>query len=168
MALSELWKKFIRDEEPADDDASYYRPRKKANAPSLIDDPDDDTFRARGKRVGASRAAQANDYDDELSYDDGYEPVGKPRFKKVTATGIKSAEHVVDLVLEKFVVLVNTRNVPDTSLSAFRCYIAGAVRALGAHITPLDDENVFVSIAPFDASPYMPADDTAAQDDDLI
>ena len=167
MALNDLWKKFIKDEEADNEEnATYYRPHKKNAAPSLVDEPDDDAFRAPKTRTGASRVATANDYDD-LSDDinDVYEDsasVSKPRFKRVMATDLKSAEHAIDLVLRKYVVLINTEGVTDAKLVPFRCYIAGAVQALGAHITPLDDENVFVSIEPFDATPYLPHDE---QDD---
>lgn len=173
MALNDLWKKFIRDDEPADndEDASYYRPRKKDAAPSLVDEPDDDAFRAPKTRTGASRMATANDYDDLIDLeDDSYNnTVSKPRFKRVMATDLKSAEHAIDLVLRKYVVLINTEEVADAKLVPFRCYIAGAVQALNAHITPLDDENVFVSIEPFDATPYLPAQDESEElEDDLI
>ena len=172
MALNDFIKKLIKEEEE-DESATYYRPRKKNEAPSLVDEPDDDAFRAPKTRTGASRVAAANDYDD-LSDDinDVYADsasVSKPRFKKVMATDLKAAEHAIDLVMRKYVVLVNTEGVADAKLVPFRCYIAGAVQALGAHITPLDDENVFVSIEPFDATPYLPTqDDTAEQQDDLI
>ncbi len=169
MALSDLWKKFIRDDAPADDgEDSYYRPRKKADAPSLIDEPDDDAFRAPKTRTGASRYARGNDYDDELGFEDtAY--ASKPRFKRVAVSTIKTAEHAIDLVCQNYIVLVNTEQVSDEMLTPIRCYIAGAVRALNAHITALDDENVFVSIEPFDATPYMPAqDDLAEQENDLI
>jgi|GEM_PF-2529150 len=174
MALNDLWKKFIKDDESeSDESATYYRPRKKATAPSLVDEPDDDAFRAPKTRTGASRVATSNDYDDlsdevDDVYDDGAS-ASKPRFKRVMATDLKSAEHAIDLVLRKYVVLVNTEGVSDAKLVPFRCYIAGAVQALGAHITPLDDENVFVSIEPFDATPYLPAqDETEELEDDFI
>ena len=170
MALNDLWKKFIRDDAAdMDDDADYYRPRKKNTPPSLVDEPDDDAFRSTKTRLGASRLARANDYDDMLDEDDDYGAPVSPRFKRVMATGIKSAEHAIDLVCQKYVVLINTEQVSDAVLVPFRCYIAGAAQALGAHINPLDDENVFVSIEPFDITPYLPAeDDMAEQDDDLI
>jgi hypothetical protein len=173
MALNDLWKKFIRDDEVVDgDDAAYYRPRQKTGAPTLVDEPDDDTFRTPKMRTAATRMPTANnDYDALLDdEDDTYAaPASKPRFKRVIATDLKSAEHVIDLVCSKFIVLVNTEDMADSKLVPFRCYIAGAVQALGAHITPLDDENVFISIEPFDATPYLPAqDETAEQADDLI
>ncbi len=172
MALNDLWKKFIRDDEVVDgDDDTYYRPRQKNNVPSLVDEPDDDTFRAPKTRTSASRMPTANDYDALLDdEDDSYAaPASKPRFKRVMATDLKSAEHIIDLVCRKFIVLVNTEGVTEGKLVPFRCYIAGAVQALNAHITPLDDENVFISIEPFDATPYLPAqDETAEQADDLI
>ena len=169
MALNDLWKKFIRDEDAdMEDEGDYYRPRKKMTAPSLIDEPDDDAFRAPKTRTGASRMARANDFDDILD-DDTYTAPAAPRFKRVMATGINSAKHAIDLVCQKYVVLVNTEGVADDALVPFRCYIAGAVQALNAHINPLDDENVFVSIEPFDITPYLPAqDDLAEQEDDLI
>ena len=171
MALNDLWKKFIRDDEvdPDVDDGmstSFYKPRQKPAAASLIDEPDDDIFAAK---PGTS-ARMMDEYDD-LGDEDPDESLGKPRFKRVAATGIKSAEHAVDLVKRKFVVLVNTEAVSDETLTAFRCYLAGAVRALDAHVTPLDDENVFVSIEPFDATPYLPhdeQDELEEQEDDLI
>jgi hypothetical protein len=167
MALNDLWKKFIRDEE-TEDEADYYRPRKKAAAPSLIDEPDDDAFRAPKTRTGASRMARANDFDDILD-DDSYTAASAPRFKRVMATNLNSAKHAIDLVCQKYIVLINTEGVADDALVPFRCYVAGAVQALNAHINPLDDENVFVSIEPFDITPYLPAqDDLAEQEDDLI
>lgn len=169
MALNDLWKKFIKDEDAdMEDEADYYRPRKKAAAPSLIDEPDDDAFRAPKTRTGASRMARANDYDDILD-DDSYTAPSAPRFKRVMATNLNSAKHAIDLVCQKYIVLINTEGVADETLVPFRCYIAGAAQALGAHINPLDDENVFVSIEPFDITPYLPAqDDLAEQEDDLI
>lgn len=168
MAFNDFWKKFIRDEENEnDDDVVYYRPRKKAEPATMVDEPDDDMFRSP-KAPAAPR--MMDDYDD-LGEEDPDETLGKPRFKRVAATGIKSAEHAVDLVKRKFVVLVNTEDVSDEALTAFRCYLAGAVRALDAHVTPLDDENVFVSIEPFDATPYLPHDEQdnyEEQEDDLI
>lgn len=172
MALNDLWKKFIRDDEVVDgDDDTYYRPRQKTGAPTLVDEPDDDAFRAPKAKASSPRLQKANNYDDLLDdEDDTYAaPASKPRFKRVMATDLKSAEHAIDLVCRKFIVLVNTEGVADSKLVPFRCYIAGAVQALKAHITPLDDENVFISIDPFDATPYLPAqDDTAEQEDDLI
>ena len=172
MALNDLWKKFISDNGESEDESSYYRPRQKmGSTPSLVDEPDDDAFRAPKTRTAPSRAPIANDYDALLDdEDDAYAaPASKPRFKRVVATDLKSAEHASDLVCQKFIVLINTESMSDAKLVPFRCYIAGAVQALKAHITPLDDENVFVSIEPFDATPYLPAqDDTAEQQDDLI
>ena len=172
MALNELWKKFIRDDEAANgEDDTYYRPRQKSGTPTLIDEPDDDIMRAPKAKVTSPRLQKANDYESLLDdEDDTYvAPASKPRFKRVMATDVKSAEHVVDLVCRKFIVLVNTEGLSDAKLVPFRCYIAGAVQALNAHITPLDDENVFISIDPFDATPYLPAqDETAEQADDLI
>ena len=172
MALNDLWKKFIRDDEIVDgDDATYYRPRQKMGTPSLVDEPDDDAFRAPKMRTAATRVPTANDFDTLLDEeDDAYAaPASKPRFKRVLATDLKSAEHAIDLVCSKFIVLLNTEGLSDSKLVPFRCYIAGAVQALNAHITPLDDDNVFISIEPFDATPYLPTqDDTAEQEDDLI
>ena len=171
MALNDLWKKFISDTDAGEDEGSYYRPRQKMGTPSLVDEPDDDAFRAPKTRTAPSRMPVANDFDALLDdEDDGYAaPASKPRFKRVVATDLKSAEHIIDLVCQKFIVLVNTEGVADDALVAFRCYIAGAAQALKAHINPLDDENVFVSIEPFDITPYLPAqDDLAEQEDDLI
>ena len=171
MALNDLWKKFIRDDEPTEDeDASYYRPHKKNEAPSLIDEPDDDAFRAPKMRTGAVRMANDNDYDDLIDEEPAFgQAPAKPRFKRVMVTNIKTAEHAVDLVVSKYVVLVNTEQASDDMLLPVRCYMAGAIRALGAHITALDDENAFVSIAPFDATPYLPAqDETNETEQDLI
>ena len=174
MALNDLWKKFIKDDEVEDDEsATYYRPHKKNEAPSLVDEPDDDAFRAPKTRTGSTRMATANDYDDlSDDIDEVYADsasTSKPRFKRVMATDLKSAEHAIDLVCRKYVVLVNTEEVADAKLIPFRCYIAGAVQALNAHITPLDDENVFVSIEPFDATPYLPAqNETEELEDDFI
>ena len=79
MALNDLWKKFIRDEDAdMEDEGDYYRPRKKMTAPSLIDEPDDDAFRAPKTRTGASRMARANDYDDIMD-DDAYTAPAAPR-----------------------------------------------------------------------------------------
>ena len=169
MSLNDLWKKFIRDEDENMDgeDAVYYRPRKRAEAATLVDEPDDDMFRTPKSRV----AARVADSYDDLGEEDFDDSTGKPRFKRVTATGIKSAEHAVDLICRKYVVLVNTEEVSDEALTPFRCYLAGAVRALDAHVTPLDDENVFISIEPFDATPYLPHDEQDTleeQEDDLI
>ena len=171
MALNDLWKKFIRDDAPAEEEeASYYRPRKKAEAPSLIDEPDDDAFRAPKTRTGSIRVADGNDYDDLIDEEPAFvQAPAKPRFKRVLVTNIKTAEHAVDLIVSKYVVLVNTEQASDEMLVAIRCYIAGAIRALGAHITPLDDENSFISIEPFDATPYLPAQDEAEEtEEDLI
>lgn len=171
MALNDLWKKFIRDDEPTEDeDASYYRPHKKNEAPSLIDEPDDDAFRAPKMRTGAVRMANDNDYDDLIDEEPAFgQAPAKPRFKRVMVTNIKTAEHAVDLVVSKYVVLVNTEQASDDMLLPVRCYMAGAIRALGAHITPLDDENSFISIEPFDATPYLPAQDEAGEtEEDLI
>ncbi len=171
MAFNDLWKKFIRDEEvdtDMEDSARFYTPRKKATTASLVDEPDDDIFAASPKTRNTGR--MTDDYDD-LGEEDPDESLGKPRFKRVTATGIKSAEHAVDLVKRKYIVLVNTEGVSDETLVGFRCYLAGAIRALDAHITPLDDENVFISIEPFDATPYLPhdeQDEMEEQEDDLI
>jgi hypothetical protein len=173
MAINDIWKKFVREDETAedtDDGANYYVPRKKAEPASLIDEPDDDLFAAPTKTAGRPAARVADDYDD-LGEDDPDEPAGKPRFKRVAATGIKSAEHAVDLMCRKYVVLVHTDEVPDEALTPVRCYLAGAIRALDAHITALDDENVFISIEPFDATPYLPRDEQdemEEQEDDLI
>ena len=165
MSLNDLWKKFIRDEEETEEDAVYYRPRKKQETATLIDEPDDDMFRSP-KGAAARMADDYDDFGDELG-----EGTGKPRFKRVAAVGIKSAQHAVDLICRKYVVLVNTEQVPDEALTPVRCYLAGAIRALGAHITPLDDENSFISIEPFDATPYLPRDEQdelLEQQDDLI
>ena len=178
MAINDIWKKFVREDEAVedtDDSDNYYVPRKKAESATLIDEPDDDLFAAPAAkpvtpRPAARPAAVNNDYDD-FGEDDPDEPAGKPRFKRVAATGIKSAEHAVDLIRSKFVVLINTEAVPDEAMVNVQCYLAGAIRALDANITPLDESNYFVSIAPFDASPYLPHDESAAleeQEDDLI
>ena len=170
MSLNDLWKKFIRDEEAdadTDDTATYYKPRKRAVPATLYDEPDDDAFSTQAPR----RAVRLTDDYDDLDDTDPDEGAGKPRFKRVAATGIKSAEHAVDLMCHKYVVLVNTEQVPDEALVPVRCYLAGAIRALDAHITALDDENVFISIEPFDATPYLPRDEQDVleeQEDDLI
>lgn len=172
MALNDLWKKFISDNGDTDEDANaYYRPRQKMGSQSLVDEPDDDAFRAPKMRTSASRIPTANDYDDMLGDDDDAytAPASKPRFKRVVATDLKSAERAVELICQNFIVLINTESMTQAKLIPFRCYIAGAVQALGAHITPLDDDNVFVSVEPFDATPYLPTqDDTAEQQGDLI
>lgn len=177
MAINDIWKKFVREEETAeeiDDDASYYVPRKKAEPATLVDEPDDDLFALPSKsapRPAARPTAPVNDDYDDLGEDDPDEPAGKPRFKRVAATGIKSAEHAVDLIRSKFVVLINTDAVPAEAMVNVQCYLAGAIRALNANITPLDESNYFVSIEPFDASPYLPHDENDAleeQEDDLI
>ncbi len=170
MSLNDLWKKFIRDEETdadTDDTVNYYKPRKRAVPATLVDEPDDDIFSAPAARR-AGRPVDDYDDPDDTDPDEG---AGKPRFKRVAATGIKSAEHAVDLMCRKYVVLVNTEKVADEALAPFRCYLAGAIRALDAHITALDDENVFISIEPFDATPYLPhdeQDELEEQEDDLI
>jgi hypothetical protein len=170
MTLNEIWKKFIRDEEndnDTDDTASYYKPRKRAVPATLVDEPDDDIFSSSASRTIGRMSDEYDDLDDT----DPDEGAGKPRFKRVAATGIKSAEHAVDLMCRKYVVLVNTDEVPDEALTPVRCYLAGAIRALDAHITALDDENVFISIEPFDATPYLPRDEQdemEEQEDDLI
>ena len=89
--------------------------------------------------------------------------------------GIYSARYGFDNTLDDWgrlcLLLKNTEQVPDEILAPFRCYLAGAIRALDAHITALDDENVFISIEPFDATPYLPhdeQDDLEEQEDDLI
>jgi hypothetical protein len=170
MTLNEIWKKFIRDEEndnDTDDTASYYKPRKRAVPATLVDEPDDDIFSSPASRTVGRMSDEYDDLDDT----DPDEGAGKPRFKRVAATGIKSAEHAVDLMCRKYVVLVNTDEVPDEALSPVHCYLAGAIRALDSHITALDDENVFISIEPFDATPYLPRDEQdemEEQEDDLI
>jgi hypothetical protein len=172
MALNDLWKKFISEnDDGGEEESSYYRPRQKAGTPTLVDEPDDDIFRSPKAKTTGPRLTKANDYDTMLDdEDDTYAaPASKPRFKRVIATDLKSAEHAVDLIRSKFIVLINTEGLTNAKLVPFRCYIAGAVQALNAHITPLDDDNVFVSVEPFDATPYLPAqDDTAEQQDDLI
>jgi len=172
MALNDLWKKFISEnDDGGEEESSYYRPRQKAGTPTLVDEPDDDIFRSPKAKTTGPRLTKANDYDTMLDdEDDTYvAPASKPRFKRVIATDLKSAEHAVDLIRSKFIVLINTEGLTNAKLVPFRCYIAGAVQALNAHITPLDDDNVFVSVEPFDATPYLPTqDDTAEQEDDLI
>ncbi|MBO5898091.1 MAG: hypothetical protein J6R04_03675 [Clostridia bacterium] len=173
MAINDIWKKFVREDETAedtDDGANYYVPRKKAEPASLIDEPDDDLFTVPAKTASRPAARAADDYDD-LGEDDPDEPAGKPRFKRVAATGIKSAEHAVDLICRKYVVLINTSSVPKEALVNVQCYLAGAIRALDAHITPLDESNYFVSIESFDASPYLPHEEQDVLDEqegDLI
>ena len=172
MAITDIWKKFIRPEDAIDeeDGTTYYRPRQKTAPATIIDEPDDDDLFTAAKKTSARAAAQVSD-DYDLDGEDPDESIGKPRFKRVAVKGVKSAEHAVDLVLRKFVVLVNVDEVPADKLTNVQFYLAGAIHALDAHITPLDDTNYFVSIEPFDATPYLPHDEQDLldeQDGDLI
>ena len=171
MAITDILKKIVRTEDTIEEDgANYYRPRQKAAPATIIDEPDDDLFTAAKKTSARAAVRAADDYDD-LDGDDPDELIGKPRFKRVMATGVKSAEHAVDLALRKYVVLVNVDSVPADALANVQFYLAGAIHALDAHVTPLDDTNYFISLEPFDASPYLPHDEQDSleeQEDDLI
>ncbi len=172
MAISDILKKFVRADETTeeDDGARYYRPRQKAAPATLVDEPDDDMFVGAPQRT-ATRNARVNDDYDDLEGDDPDEIIGKPRFKRVLATGVKSVEQAVDLVKRKYVVLINVDAVSADSLVNVQFYLAGAIHALEAHVTPLDETNYFVSIEPFDASPYLPHDEQdllEEQEGDLI
>lgn len=163
MASNSFWKKFIRNisgVENEDDEAEYYHPPK-AGEKDSVEEPEEKLFR-RGPQAEPSRTKTEEPEDfleDEI-------PSKQPKFKRVVATGLKSAEHVVDLAMEKYVVLVNTENVKEEVLPGFRCYLAGAVRAMKGHIQPIDDENVFISREEFDVTPFLPKEEN--EEDDLI
>ena len=79
----------------------------------------------------------------------------KPRFKKVSATRIQSGEQIVSLAKEGYIVVVDTASMAPAALPKLRYYLAGAMYALGAHITPVD-ENVFIfSMEEFDIKAFV-------------
>jgi FtsZ-interacting cell division protein YlmF len=79
----------------------------------------------------------------------------KPRFKKLIATRLKSAEQAIALAKEGFIVVVDATALAPNVLENMQYYLAGAVYALGAHIYPVQ-ENIFVfSIEEFDAEAFM-------------
>ena len=79
----------------------------------------------------------------------------KPRFKKLIATRLKSAEQAITLAKEGNIVIVDTTAVAPNVLANMQFYLAGAVYALGAHIYPLQ-ENLFIfSIEEFDVAAFM-------------
>ncbi|MBQ7338189.1 MAG: cell division protein SepF [Clostridia bacterium] len=79
----------------------------------------------------------------------------KPRFKKVGATRIQSGEQIISLAKEGYVVVVDTSAMAPAVLPKLRYYLAGAMYALDAHISPVD-ENVFIfSIEEFDVKAFV-------------
>ena len=79
----------------------------------------------------------------------------KPRFKKVSAVRIQSGEQIVSLAKEGYVVVVDTSAMAPATLPKLRYYLAGAMYALNAHITPVD-ENIFIfSIEEFDIKAFV-------------
>ena len=79
----------------------------------------------------------------------------KPRFKKVSATRFQSGEQIVSLAKQGYIVVVDTSAVEASALLKLRCYLAGAMYALNAHIVPVDG-NVFVfSVEEFDVQEFV-------------
>ena len=79
----------------------------------------------------------------------------KPRFKKVSAVRIQSGEQIVSLAKEGYIVVVDTSAMAPAILPKLRYYLAGAMFAMNAHITPVD-ENVFVfSVEEFDIKAFV-------------
>lgn len=79
----------------------------------------------------------------------------KTYFKKVSATRIQSGEQIVALAKEGYVVVVDTSAIAPAVLPKLRYYLAGAMFALDAHITPVD-ENIFIfSIEEFDIKAFV-------------
>ena len=79
----------------------------------------------------------------------------KPRFKKVSAVRIQSGEQIVSLAKEGYIVVVDTSAMAPAILPKLRYYLAGAMFAMSAHITPVD-ENVFVfSVEEFDIKAFV-------------
>lgn len=159
MALNDLWKKIIRDGGMSDldeDEGEIYRPNRRPSQNSATVEEPEDFHLFRRPRAAAPMQPVTEDFREELPED---ELIARPKFKRVNATGMKSAEQIVDLVCQRYIVLVSTEQVSDEALTPFRCYLAGAVRALKGHISPIDDENVFVSIEKFDVTPYLPQEE---------
>lgn len=172
MALNDLWRKFIRDNDDDEfgESVQLYQPNRKPAAAPAVDEPDNDFFTSTSSTTARRPQGRPTDDYDELDEEDP-DTVAAPRIKQISATGLGSADRVVELIKRNFVVLVNTENVPDELLTNFQCYLAGAIRALDATTTPIDDFNVFISIVPFDATPFLPndeQDELEEQEDDLI
>ena len=75
MALNDLWKKFISEnDDGGEEESSYYRPRQKAGTPTLVDEPDDDIFRSPKAKTTGPRLTKANDYDTMLDDEDAQLP----------------------------------------------------------------------------------------------
>ena len=79
----------------------------------------------------------------------------KPRFKKVTATRLQSGEQIVALAKDGNIVVADTSAMDDAALTKLRCYLAGAVFALDAHITPVDDDTFIFSLEEFDPEAFV-------------
>ncbi len=79
----------------------------------------------------------------------------KLRFKKVSATRFQSGEQIVSLAKEGYVVVVDTSAVESSALLKLRCYLAGAMYALNAHITPVDGNLFVFSIEEFDLQAFV-------------
>jgi FtsZ-interacting cell division protein YlmF len=79
----------------------------------------------------------------------------KPRFKKVSATRFQAGEQIVALAKEGYIVVVDTSAVEASALLKLRCYLAGAMYALNAHITPVDGNMFVFSIEEFDVQAFV-------------
>lgn len=158
MGLSDFFKKFVRDDLDGDDEAdTIYHPFGRNHRSGVASEEEPEEQKPQMVRRPAAPTPDEED-----------EPAETTRCKRVAATGIKSAEHAVDLLCRRYVVLVNTEAVKDETLPVFRAYLAGAVRAVHGHINPIDDENVFISIEDFDVTPYLPREGSEETEEDLI
>ena len=79
----------------------------------------------------------------------------KPRFKKVSATRFQAGEQIVALAKEGYIVVVDTSAVEASALLKLRCYLAGAMYALNAHITPVDGNMFVFSVEEFDVQAFV-------------
>ncbi len=159
MGLSDFFKKFVRDDLEDDEADTIYHPFGRNNRSGAAEEEEPEEQKPQMVRRSATPAPAAEEPE---------ETENVTRCKRVVATGIKSAEHAVDLLCRRYVVLVNTEAVKDEVLSAFYAYLAGAVRAVHGHINPIDDDNVFISIEDFDVTPYLPREDAEETEEDLI
>jgi FtsZ-interacting cell division protein YlmF len=79
----------------------------------------------------------------------------KPRFKKVTPVRIQSGEQIVSLAKEGYVVVVDTSSLAPAMQPKLRYYLAGAMFALNAHITPVDESVFIFSVEEFDIQAFV-------------
>ena len=79
----------------------------------------------------------------------------KPRFKKISATRLKSGEQIISLAKEGYVVLVDANALTPAVLTNLRYYLAGAVYALGAHIYPVEETMFLFSVEEFDVEGFI-------------